>query len=119
MKMNSVTLPKVLDYYVSIQYKQILNDKLINADCEQIEDKLYLIMSYDPDLFACFRLYLEKIKKTTIGNNLFVYEYELGIKSFLGDQDFIIYLEDGAHICTLDGSYVDDNDLILIFKFKK
>jgi hypothetical protein len=119
MKMNSITMPKVLDYYVSLPYRQLLNNKFIESDCEQTDDKLYIITDYDQDLFTCLRFYLEKIKKTTIGNNMYVYEYELGIKSFKGDQDFVIFLDDGTHVCSLDGSYVDDNKLILIFKLKK
>lgn len=116
MKMNSVSLPKVMDYYISLKYKELLNDKFLKGDCEVVDNKLYIVIDYNPDLFACLRLYLEKIKKTTIGNNIYAYEYELDIKAFKGDQDFIIYLEDGTHVCTLEGSYIDDKNCVLIFK---
>lgn len=108
-------MPKVMEYYVSSKYRDLLNEKFINGDCEFLENKLYVVIDYDPDLFACFKIYLEKIKKTTIGNNMFVYEYELGVEHFKGDQDFIVYLEDGTHVCKLSGSYIDEDKCVLIF----
>lgn len=107
-------MPKVMDYYISSNYKQLLNDKFLCGNYEICDKKLYLVIDYDPDIFTCLRLYLDKIQKTTKGD-LFVYEYENDIKSFKGDQDFIIYLEDGAHVCSLDSSYIDNKDIILIF----
>lgn len=114
--MNSISMPKVMEYYVSTRYKELLNERFLNGSCELLDNKLYVIIDYDPDLFACLNLYLEKIKRTTIGNNMFVYEYELDISSFKGDQDFIIYLEDGTHVCELENSYIDNKSCVLIFK---
>ena len=115
MKMNSIQLPKVMDYYIAAQYKQLLNDKFLDGNCEEIDNKIYLIIDYDPDLFPCLKLYIDKTQTTTVGN-MFVYEYEHDIKSFKGDRDFIIYLEDGAHVCELESSHIDNEHIILIFK---
>lgn len=117
MTINSVTLPKVLDYYISPKYKDLLNTKFISGHCEVDKNTIYVILDYDSDLFACLNLYLEKIKKITIGQ-LFVYEYENDVKSFSGDQDFVIYLEDGAHICKLLSSNIDKENILLLFNYK-
>lgn len=117
MKMNSMQLPKVMDYYISAQYKQLLNDKFLDGYFEISDNKIYLIIDYDPDLFTCLELYINKTKKITKGN-MFVYEYEHDIKPFKGDRDFIIYLEDGAHICELESSHIDNERIILIFNLK-
>jgi len=116
MKMNSVSMPKVMDYYISTKFKELLNEKFLDGNCEVLDGKLYIIIDYNPDLFSCLKLYLEKIKTSTVGNGMFVYEIELDIKRFKGDQDFIIFLEDGTHICQLEGSHIDDSNCIMIFK---
>ena len=117
MTINSVSMPKVLDYYISPKYKELLNEKFVTGHCEIDRDKLYLVIDYDPDLFACLKLYIDKTEKITLGN-VYKYEYEHDVKEFSGDKDFVIYLEDGAHICELDSSNMDNENIVIIFKLK-
>lgn len=120
MKIISVETPKVLDYYVSVKYRELLKDKCKNGYCETSPDNshlLYTVIDYDPDVFAMLKLYSSKVQKLTSGD-MYKYEYELDVKPTTDDKDFILNTDSGDIVGTIDNLYMDNNFIVSIFKIK-
>ncbi len=122
MKIVSIKTPLVLGYYLSDKYKELIQEKCRNGHCEIPEgsnDQLYMVIDYDSDLFAAFKIYLDKIEKITLGDQ-FKYEYDLGIKRSEEDTIFEIEVENGSkYRCELEYSNVETScTILLIFKIK-
>lgn len=120
MKIVNIKTPIVLGYYLSDKYKELIQEKCRNGHCEIPEgadDQLYMVIDYDSDLFAAFKLYLDKTQKITLGDQ-YKYEYDLAIKG--SDQDIIfeIEVENGnKYKCKLEFSNIENScTILLIFK---
>jgi hypothetical protein len=122
MKIISVEIPKVLDYYVSEKYRELLKDKCKNGYCEIPADNshlLYTVIDYDPDVLAMLNFYASKVERNTIGD-MFKYEYELDVEATTDDKDFILTTDtDSTIIGTIENFHMDGNStIVIIFKIK-
>lgn len=121
MKILSMETPKVLDYYVSEKYRELLKDKCRNGYCEFPADNahlLYTVIDYDPDVFAMLNLYSSKVQRVTAGD-MYKYEYELDVKETDDDKDFVLNTDEGIIVGTINTLYMDGNSTtVIIFKIK-
>jgi hypothetical protein len=121
MKILSMETPKVLDYYVSEKYRELLKDKCRNGYCEFPADNahlLYTVIDYDPDVFAMLNLYSSKVQRVTAGD-MYKYEYELDVKETDDDKDFVLNTDEGSIVGTINTLYMDGNSTtVIIFKIK-
>jgi len=123
MKIVNIKTPLVLGYYLSEKYKELIQEKCRNGHCEIPEgsnDQLYMVIDYDSDLFAAFKLYLSKTEKITLGDQ-YKYEYDLAIKGSAEDIIFEIEVESGIiYRCILEYSNIETScTILLIFKIQK
>jgi hypothetical protein len=116
MKIVNIKTPIVLGYYLSDKYKELIQEKCRNGHCEIPEgdsSQLYMVIDYDSDLFAAFKLYLSKTEKITMGAQ-YKYEYELGIKGTEEDIIFEIETENlSIYRCKLKFSNIENACTIL------
>ena len=120
MKIVNIKIPVVFDYYLADKYKELIQEKCKNGHCEIPEgskDQLYTIIDYDSDLFAAFKLYLNKTEKITKGDQ-FMYEYEMALKGTEQDTVFEITVDNGRQYeCKLEFSNIESScTILLIFK---
>ena len=117
MKIVNIKTPVVLGYYLSDKYKELIQEKCRNGHCEIPEgdsSQLYMVIDYDSDLFAAFKLYLSKTEKITMGAQ-YKYEYELGIKGTEEDIIFEIETENlSIYRCKLKFSNIENACTILL-----
>lgn len=117
MKILHIDAPNVLSYYLSNKYKELIQEKCKYGHCEILEgneNQLYMVVDYDSDLFAVFKLYLDKTEIITLGSQ-YKYEYEMGFSGTEDDIIFGITLEDNKeYICKLKYSNIETSCTILL-----
>ena len=117
MKIISVETSKVFGYYVSGENRDIFSKKCEYGVCRLLEKgderQLYVTIDYDPSTYALLKMYMSRIQKITVGS-LYLYEYELGVTSTIGDKNFIIDLGDMSYCCKMQNVYTENPDYIVI-----
>ena len=116
MKIISVQTPRVLDYYISESEKELIKEKCIGGYCEVPagnEKSLYVVIDYDPTVFATLNYYSSKVAKITKGS-MYLYEYEMNTVATKGDKDFIFTGESEEFTGELSNVYMDGNSTIVM-----
>lgn len=116
MKILSAQLPKILEYYVSPNIQNQINECLNTAEVNIDGNILEASITNNGEVYEAFKIIKDKMQTTTIGNGKKLYEYELDI-SIKDGHIFIFTLDDNnSYICNLNDLKLDKyNNICLKF----
>jgi len=107
MKILSVELPKIIQYYISPNTQKNINKCFDTAEVNVYDNVLEVNIQNNSEVYEALKVIKDKIQTTTIGNGKKLYEYELDINIKDG-HIFIFILEDNNnYICNLTDISLD------------
>lgn len=122
MKLKNIILPKIVDYYISPNNIEFLNNYLKDQEFVIKErnnsNYISLFMDYNSDILGILRTIIDKTERVTVGD-MYKYQYELDMGSGCDYHIFEMSNSEGYNFkCILTSSFIDNKNKMIEAVFK-